>query len=88
MKKYQTTPVHLYIIILFIFWSLVITGLANWKIDNNAGTIRELAENEARANFNKEKALRLWMTSHGRVYVPVGERYQPDTYLEHISTLR
>lgn len=59
-------------------------GLAAWKMEYNAETIQELAENQARANFNKDKAFRLWLAEHGRVYIPVGELYQPDPYLAHI----
>lgn len=85
MKTYKTTPVHLYIIFLFVVWSLVIAGLANWKHRHNQQTTQELAENQARANFNKDKAFRFWMTRHGRIYIPVGEHYQPDPYLAHIE---
>jgi len=85
MNKRYTTPIHLYTILLFIIWTLVIVGLAKWKIDNNSETTHQLAESQARANFNKDKAFRLWLTGHGRVYIPVGEKYQPDPYLAHID---
>lgn len=60
-------------------------GLAGWKIDSNSATTHELAENQARANFNKDKAFRLWMSSHGRIYIPVSDLYKPDPYLAHIQ---
>jgi PAS domain S-box-containing protein len=85
MEKHYTTPIHLYTIILFVVWSLVIVGLAGWKIDSNSATTHELAENQARANFNKDKAFRLWMSSHGRIYIPVSDLYKPDPYLAHIQ---
>jgi diguanylate cyclase (GGDEF)-like protein/PAS domain S-box-containing protein len=85
MEKHYTTPIHLYTIILFVVWSLVIVGLAGWKIDNNSATTHELAENQARANFNKDKAFRLWMSGHGRIYIPVSDLYKPDPYLAHIQ---
>jgi flagellar basal body-associated protein FliL len=71
VKNFQTTPIHLYIIFLFVIWSLVIAVLANWTINQNALESQELAENQARANFNKDKAFRLWMAKHGRIYIPV-----------------
>jgi len=85
VKTYKTTPIHRYIIFLFVVWSMVIAGLANWKHRLNQQTTQELAENQARANFNKDKAFRFWMTRHGRIYIPVGENYQPDPYLAHIK---
>jgi diguanylate cyclase (GGDEF)-like protein/PAS domain S-box-containing protein len=85
MNKRYTTPIHLYTILLFIIWTLVIVGLAKWKIDSNSKTTHQLAESQARANFNKDKAFRLWLTGHGRVYIPVGDKYQPDPYLAHVD---
>ncbi|MBE9560421.1 MAG: EAL domain-containing protein [Proteobacteria bacterium] len=85
MKTNKTTPINSYIIFLFVVWSLVIAGLANWKHMHNQQTTQELAENQARANFNKDKAFRFWMTRHGRIYIPVGEHYQPDPFLAHIK---
>ncbi len=60
-------------------------GLLGWKISQNEANTKKLAENQARANFNKDKAFRLWLTSHGRLYIPVGKKYQPDPYLAHIE---
>ena len=85
MKKYHATPIHLYIIFLFLIWSLIILGLANWTLEHNVLVTHELAENQARANFNKDKAFRLWMAKHGRIYIPVSEQFQPSPYLAHIE---
>ncbi|NOQ90237.1 MAG: EAL domain-containing protein [Gammaproteobacteria bacterium] len=85
MKTHKATPIHSYIIFLFVVWSLVIAGLANWKHTHSQQVTQELAENQARANFNKDKAFRFWMTRHGRIYIPVGEHYQPDPFLAHIK---
>ena len=84
MSEKFTAPLRFYIIVLIIFWSLIIAGLTKWKIDDNHKTTAELAESQARANFNKDKAFRLWVTGHGRIYIPVGDNYQPDPYLAHI----
>jgi len=85
MDSKNQIPTYLYIVILGVFWSLSVAMLAAWKINHNAETTYELAENQARANFNKDKAFRLWMTEHGRIYIPVGDKYQPDPYLSHIE---
>jgi len=85
VNKHYTAPIHIYAIFLLVVWSVVIAALANWKINYNADTTRELAESQARANFNKDKAFRLWLTGHGRIYIPVSDKYQPDPYLVHIK---
>ncbi len=59
--------------------------LASWMLDHNRLVTHELAENQARANFNKDKAFRLWMANQGRIYIPVGEQFQPSPYLAHIE---
>ncbi|NOR51972.1 MAG: hypothetical protein GQ470_05075, partial [Gammaproteobacteria bacterium] len=84
MKKNYTLPIRLYTVVLFVAWSLVVAGLVKWKTVHNAEITKELAENQARANFNKDKAFRLWLTGHGRLYIPVGDQYQPDPFLAHI----
>ena len=84
MKKHNATPILFYAGIVLFIWSLVIVCLAIWKVNSNAGIIHKLAESQAKAHFNKDKAFRLWLTGHGRLYVPVGDKYQPDPYLEHI----
>jgi len=85
MKKQYTAPIHLYAILLLFIWSFVIICLAVWKINSNENAIQELAESQARAHFSKDKAFRLWLTGHGRLYIPVGEKYQPDPYLAHVK---
>ena len=85
MNKSHTFPINLYTSILLLVWTLVILGLAKWTMDRNAEITKELAENQARANFNKDKAFRLWLTGHGRLYIPVGDKYQPDPFLAHIE---
>ena len=43
--------------------------------------VAEIARREAQAYHNKDMALRMWLASHGGVYVPVNEKNQPDTRL-------
>jgi len=42
------------------------------------------ATTEARTNFKKNKAFRLWAASHGGVYVPVDEHNQPNPDLKSL----
>lgn len=44
----------------------------------------ELARQEAVANFNKDRAFRIWGTTHGGVYVPVTKRTPPSEHLSEI----
>ncbi|MCA1743730.1 MAG: GAF domain-containing protein [Desulfovibrionales bacterium] len=54
----------------------------NWhQVDK---TTRSLAENEARAYFEKDVAYRQWANMHGGVYVQPTETTPPNPYLEHV----
>lgn len=52
-----------------------------WRIEANK---LEMAASEARAHYNKDVAFRLWATNHGRIYVPVDERTQPDPNMAQV----
>ncbi len=84
MKKHNAISIQIYASIVLFIWSMIIACLAIWNVNDNAEAIHQLAESQARAHFNKDKAFRLWLTGHGRLYVPVGDKYQPDPYLSHI----
>ena len=62
-------------------WSVGIGLSLLVTVYNHRSEVRTLAENEARANLDKDLALRLWATSHGGVYVPVDENTPPNPYL-------
>ncbi|MCW8909163.1 MAG: EAL domain-containing protein [Gammaproteobacteria bacterium] len=84
MTNNYKRPITLATFSIIALWSLAILLIA---VDENSHTIKktkDLATSQARANFNKDTAFRLWATSHGRIYVPVDENYVPDPYLEHI----
>ena len=44
-----------------------------------------MVKNEARANFNKDQALRFWATTHGGVYAPITGQTPPNPYLSHVK---
>ncbi len=77
-------PMWRIIIISTIVWTLIITASLTWNITNEQKQTRELAIKEARANFDKDQAFRLWAAKHGGVYVPPNKRTPPNPYLSHI----
>ena len=60
--------------------SLIIFDL--YKINDESDV---LAKTEARANFNKDLAIRFWLASHGGAYVPINSKTQPNPALSHLS---
>lgn len=65
-------------------WTLLLTGMLIWTLDNVNDEMMELARLEAVANFNKDQAFRAWATGHGGVYVPETERTVSSPYLANI----
>ncbi|MDH5299547.1 MAG: DUF3365 domain-containing protein, partial [Desulfobulbaceae bacterium] len=65
-------------------WTTIITLLTSRNILHIRSFHMEMARNEIRANFNKDKAFRLWAASHGGVYVPVTTKTQPSPYLKDL----
>lgn len=67
-----------------LLWTLLIIASLSWNIHQQHRQSLDLAINEARANFNKDLAFRLWATKHGGVYVPTDERTPPNEHLQRI----
>ena len=67
--------------ILIISWTMMLGGIATWNAVQDKQSTKEIAASQARAYFKKDTAIRLWATRHGRIYVPVGDYYQPDPLL-------
>jgi signal transduction histidine kinase len=65
-------------------WSLAIGGSLSWNISKAKQQTIALAEKEAWTILSKDRAIRLWATSHGGVYVPVDGRTPPSPHLSHI----
>lgn len=76
--------IHRYLWGLSLIWTLVVGGLLVWDFKELREETVRLAENNARANFNKDQAFRHWATQHGGVYVPVTEHTPPSPYLAHV----
>jgi signal transduction histidine kinase len=68
-----------------ITWTFVLTGVLAWQIHSIRSMNWETATREARANFNKDQAFRLWASGHGGVYVPITPATPPNPYLDHVA---
>ncbi|OOZ36718.1 hypothetical protein [Solemya velesiana gill symbiont] len=55
-------------------WTLIVAVSLGWNILNEQYQAFGLAQEEARASFDKDQAFRLWATRHGGVYVLANER--------------
>jgi len=65
-------------------WSALLAGFCHYDISLARQHTEALARKEARANFDKDLAFRLWATSHGGVYVPIDDRTPPNPALAQI----
>ncbi|AFM24588.1 ATP-binding protein [Desulfomonile tiedjei] len=70
--------------ILMSMWTVTVFGMLLWSISRVHETTGQLAEQVARAHFDKDQAFRLWATSHGGVYVPKDERTPSNPHLQHV----
>ncbi|MBF0344721.1 MAG: DUF3365 domain-containing protein [Nitrospirae bacterium] len=73
-----------YTIAAIVLWTVIVGISLSWEIINEYRQTIELATNEARANFNKDQAIRFWAARHGGIYVPPDERTPPNPALSHI----
>lgn len=71
-------------ILALIIWTLMLGGFFYYDTDSARQHMEELARKDARANFNKDQAFRLWATEHGGVYVPSNERTPPNPALSRV----
>lgn len=83
--KFRSSLLETYSWPLAIAWTIIIGGLLIFGIFQIRHVQREMAKNEALANFNKDLALRSWAARHGGVYVPATDETPPNPYLSHVS---
>jgi signal transduction histidine kinase len=67
-----------------LVWSGLLGGFLYYDVNLARQHTDELARKEARANFDKDQAFRLWATGHGGVYVPIDDKTPPNPALAHI----
>ncbi|WP_291321715.1 DUF3365 domain-containing protein, partial [Desulfonatronospira sp.] len=68
-----------------VIWVVVLVASLAWNWHQVNNITMSLAENEARAYFEKDVVYRHWAAMHGGVYVQPTETTPPNPYLEHIS---
>jgi signal transduction histidine kinase/CheY-like chemotaxis protein len=65
-------------------WLIILVFSLIWNLHIVNTHTKKIAQSEARANFNKDQAIRFWATEHGGVYVPMNERTPANPSLSHI----
>ncbi len=83
-KAMSSRELRFFSYILISLWAATVFGMLLWAISRVHETTGQLAEQVARAHFDKDQAFRLWATSHGGVYVPKDERTPSNPYLQHV----
>lgn len=73
-----------YYLSILLVWTLLIVSIVFFEFYKIQVDTDYVAKTEARANFNKDQAIRLWADSHGGVYVLVDSLTQPNPALAHI----
>jgi hypothetical protein len=71
-------------VIVFISLTLLISYSYYWNASNIYQEKLNLAQAEAKANWNKDAAFRKWATSHGGIYVKPDLRTPPNKALSHM----
>jgi len=65
-------------------WSGVLALILYLDYQRGGAAAQDIALIQARAHFNKDVAFRMWATGHGRIYLPLSEKVNPDPNLAHI----
>ena len=65
-----------------VLWTIVITLLYVWSINNERAQTIESSKYQARAFFEEIVTTRYWNAGHGGVYVPITSGTQPNPYLD------
>jgi PAS domain S-box-containing protein len=84
-KNYQQMPrLRLYAGLLVIAWTLTNGASLWWNLKQNEREIHDIALIAVKINADKDNLYRLWVSSHGGIYVPVTPQTPPNPYLSHI----
>ena len=71
--------------VLLLSWLIIITLSLQWNWQRTNKMAVRIAQEEARAAFDKDVVYRAWNASHGGVYAPVTPETQPNQFLAHIK---
>jgi len=84
-SKFRSSVLETYSLYFVIAWTIIVGGFLLFGVFQIQHIQQEMIKNEARANFNKDQALRFWSATHGGVYVPVTDKTPPNPYLSHVK---
>jgi len=82
--RIHSTRLTTYFWALIATWTIIVISLLVLDFFQIRRDQHEMAETEARANFNKDQAFRFWASKHGGVYVPIDSRTPQNPFLSHI----
>ncbi|MBN2063835.1 MAG: DUF3365 domain-containing protein [Sedimentisphaerales bacterium] len=82
--KKQSSRLSVKAVLIVAGWTVLVIISLLCFLTNESRHINQLAIKEARANFEKDQAFRLWATSHGGVYVRLDEITPPNPYLQNL----
>lgn len=79
--KNNAQRINRYFVLFVVLWTLVNIWIIYNNIEAEKEKAYELVANDARTHFYKDRAFRLWASSHGGVYVPPTKDTPPNPYL-------
>ena len=83
--QYKIKFIKKFMYIIIFIWTLLIASAGCINALNNYKYANLLAKNAAVISIKKDLAYRLWIASHGGVYVPITKRTPANPYLAHIK---
>jgi len=82
---YKRIPIGRFTLIGMLIWTMLVGYSLAWNITQVENQAEHLATVQARANWNKDQAFRLWATRHGGVYIKPDARTPPNPYLIQLA---
>jgi signal transduction histidine kinase len=79
-----TRRIRVYLWVWVVLWSTTVAGLLASDIRHIRSSSLDMALSEARIQLNRDQATRLWVASHGGVYVPIRETTPTNPRLGHV----
>jgi PAS domain S-box-containing protein len=75
---------RVYLWVWVVLWTAAVVGFLASEIWHTRRASLDLALSEARIQVNRDQLTRLWVASHGGVYVPAVESTSPSPHLSHV----
>ncbi len=80
----DTGTLKRYALIAAFAWTLILASSLTWDFIHQQQHTEEIGRTIALAYFNKDRAFRTWVASHGGLYVPVSEKVRPSPLMESV----